>query len=162
MELVALPSPVLAALSRGDLAGAGELLGRALPGYFVDAELRHVWGLRLDQLTFDPASAGWGIHVAVTGDVAVGHGGFHGRPGSDGAVEIGYSVAPAHRRRGHGKAIVRELLRRAGAAPEVRTVRAVIDRDNAASIATIGGLGFAGAGERGRDLVFEAPVGGGG
>jgi RimJ/RimL family protein N-acetyltransferase len=162
MDLVALPAPVLAALSRGDLAGAGSLLGRALPGYFVAPELRPVWRLRLDQVTLDPGSAPWSIHVAVADDVAVGHGGFHGPPDGAGLVEVGYSVDPGRRRRGHGRAIVRELLRRAGAAPETRTVRAVIDRDNAASLATVAGLGFVKVGERGRELVFEAPVSGAG
>ncbi|MFI0486986.1 GNAT family N-acetyltransferase [Actinomadura sp. 9N215] len=158
MDLVALPPPVLAALARGDLQGAGSLLGRDLPGYFVGPELRHIWRLRLDQLTSDPASAPWSIHVAVDGGVAVGHGGFHGPPDGTGTVEVGYSVDPAYRRRGHGKAILRELLRRAAAAPDVARVRAVIDRGNAASLATAGSLGFAQVAERGRDLVYETPA----
>ncbi|MFI0374404.1 GNAT family N-acetyltransferase [Actinomadura sp. 1N219] len=158
MRLVALPAPVLAALSRGDLEGAGSLLGHELPGYFAGPELRHVWWLRLDQLTSDPASAPWCIHVAMADDVAVGHGGFHGRPDETGTVEVGYSVDPIHRRRGHGKAILRELLRLAREAPEVGKVRATIDRENLASLATIGGFGFVCVAERVRDLVFVASV----
>ncbi|WUI03792.1 GNAT family N-acetyltransferase [Spirillospora sp. NBC_00431] len=135
MDLVALPPTVLAALVGGDLPGAGVLLGRELPGYFAESELRHVWRLRRDQLTSDPASATWSIHVAVTDGVAVGHGGFHGPPDDSGTVEVGYSVDPACWRRGHGKAILRELLRRAAAAPDVVRVA-----------------------ERGRELVFETLV----
>ncbi|WP_268920446.1 GNAT family N-acetyltransferase [Actinomadura soli] len=138
--------------------GAGSLLGHELPGYFAGPELRHVWRLRLDQLTSDPASAPWSIHLAMAGAVAVGHGGFHGRPDATGTVEVGYSVDPAYRRRGHGKAILRELLRRAGAEPGVSRVRATIDRGNLASLASIGGLGFVRVAERGRELVFEASL----
>jgi RimJ/RimL family protein N-acetyltransferase len=79
-------------------------------------------------------------------------------------VEVAYAVAPACRRQGYGKAMLRELLRRAAAEPEVRTVRAAISPDNAASLATIAGFGFTQVGEQwdeedGLELIFERPAG---
>jgi RimJ/RimL family protein N-acetyltransferase len=78
-------------------------------------------------------------------------------------VEIGYSVAPEHRRQGYARAMLAELLRRAAADPAVRTVRASISPGNAASLATISGFGFAKVGEQwddedGLELVFEVPA----
>jgi L-amino acid N-acyltransferase YncA len=56
-----------------------------------------------------------------------------------------------------------ELLRRAAVEPGVRTVRATIAPDNAASLATTAGFGFAEVGEQwdeqdGLELVFERPT----
>lgn len=158
MRLVALPPDVLAALSGGRPAGGRVALGRDLPGYFVEPELRQVWRLHLDRLTDDSSGTPWGVHVAVACGLAVGHGGFHGRPDGTGTVEVGHSVDPAHRRRGHATAILCELLRRAEAAAAVARVRAVLDRGNAGSLATVAGLGFAVVGERGHEIVFEVRV----
>ena len=60
----------------------------------------------------------WFSYLVVDPDqtVVVGLGGFTGPP-SDGVVEIGYSVAPAHRGRGHATEAVRlwmDLAARAG------------------------------------------------
>jgi RimJ/RimL family protein N-acetyltransferase len=51
----------------------------------------------------------------------VGWGGFKGPP-AGGVVELGYEIVPAHRRRGLATAAVREMLRAAFAAPEVKAV----------------------------------------
>ena len=55
------------------------------------------------------------------------------------------------------------LLARAAAEPSVRTVRATISPDNAASLATLAGNGFRHVGEQwderdGRELIFERPA----
>jgi len=97
----------------------------------------------------------------------VGHAGFHGPPDRAGLVEIAYSVAPEHRRQGYARAMLVELLRRAAADAEVRTVRATISPDNAGSLATIAGFGFVHVGEQwdeldGRELIFEVAAGGSG
>jgi RimJ/RimL family protein N-acetyltransferase len=78
-------------------------------------------------------------------------------------VEVGYAVDPACRRRGFGRAILHELIRRAAAEPAVRSVRASIRPDNAASLATIAGSGFVRVGEQlddvdGPEHVFELAV----
>jgi len=91
------------------------------------------------------------------------HAGFHGPPDENGMVEVGYTVVPEYRRRGYARAMLAALLRRAADEPQVRTVRASISPDNAASLATIRGFGFAPAGEQwdeedGRELLFEVPA----
>lgn len=75
-------------------------------------------------------------------------------------MEVAYSVDPLHRRRGYARAMLRALLRRAAAEPEVRTVRATIRPDNVASLATTAGFGFIEVGEQwddvdGLEIIFE-------
>jgi [ribosomal protein S5]-alanine N-acetyltransferase len=157
VTFVELDGRVLAALLEGDLTAAPV----PLTDYFLTDRARWVWRYRLDQIAADPADARWMHRLAVVADgVVVGHAGFHGPPDAAGMVEIGYSVDPAHRRRGHARAALRELLRRAAAEPAVTTVRATISPDNTASLATIAGFGFTEVGtqwddEDGLELVFE-------
>ena len=113
----------------------------------------------------DPASRRWVARAVVDAEsgAAVGHAGFHGPPDASGMVEVGYSVDPRHRRRGYARALLAELLRRAGEEPGVRTVRATVAPDNAASLATLAGSGFVQVGEQhdevdGLELVFERPA----
>ncbi len=73
-------------------------------------------------------------------DLVVGLGGFTGPP-SDGAVEVGYSVAPGHRGRGHATEAVRlwlDLAARNG----VSLVRAHTLAEESASTAVLTKLGF--------------------
>jgi RimJ/RimL family protein N-acetyltransferase len=59
----------------------------------------------------------WYSHLIVDTetDTVVGFGGYKGPP-VDGEVEIGYSVAPSHQRRGHATAAAHLLIDRARAA----------------------------------------------
>jgi RimJ/RimL family protein N-acetyltransferase len=155
----------MSALVAGDLAAASAHAGVQLTDYFTGPDCTWLWRLRLEQLAADPESGRWVARAVVderTGDV-VGHAGFHGPPDPAGTVEVGYSVDPRWRRRGYARALLRELLRRAHEEPGVRTVRATISPDNAASLATIAGLGFTHVGEQqdevdGLELVFERPA----
>jgi RimJ/RimL family protein N-acetyltransferase len=148
IRFVQLSPATLAALIDGDLAAASAHAGVALSAYLVEESW--LWRIRLEQIEQDPASAEW-IARAVVAEpegVVVGHGGFHGPPDADGVVEVAYSVDPAHRRRGYARAMLRELLARADADPQVSAVRASIRPDNVASRATIAGLGFRKIGEQ--------------
>ena len=71
----------------------------------------------------DPGAARWRARLFVAGEPpeVVGWGGFKGPP-RDGAVELGYAIAPAREGRGLATAAVRALLREAFADPEVRAV----------------------------------------
>jgi RimJ/RimL family protein N-acetyltransferase len=163
IRFVRLPPTALAALIAGDLPLASAAAGQKLTPFLV-AE-RWLWELRLAQIAADPASADWIARAAVTepAGVVVGHGGFHGPPDAGGTVEVAYSVDPEHRRRGHAKAILAELLGWARQDPRVRVVRASVAPDNAGSLATIAGFGFARVGEQwdeqdGLEYVFERGV----
>lgn len=160
-----LPVAALAALADGDLAAARAESGLPLTEFFLTPRAVSLWRLRLGQIREDPEAARWVARAAVlspSGEV-VGHAGFHGPPDPAGMVEIGYSIAPAYRRRGHARAAVRALLALAAADPRVCTVRASISPDNAASLATVAPLGFVRVGEQwdeedGLELVLERPL----
>jgi RimJ/RimL family protein N-acetyltransferase len=165
VRFVELPGTAMTALLGEDLAQASAEAGVALTEYFVTDRAKWVWRYRVDQLTSDPASAGW-LTKAVVAEpegAVVGYAGFHGPPDEAGMVEIGYSVAPGYRRQGYARAMLTELMHRAVAEARVRTVRVTISPDNAASLATISGFGFVEAGEQwddedGLELIFEVPA----
>jgi [ribosomal protein S5]-alanine N-acetyltransferase len=120
VRLVVADEPLLGAA----LAGPGAL-ERALGVAVVDGwdvfprsieRMRRV-------LAEDPGAARWGSRLFVAGEppALVGWGGFKGPP-RDGAVELGYAVAPAREGRGLATAAVRAMLREAFADPAVRAV----------------------------------------
>jgi RimJ/RimL family protein N-acetyltransferase len=163
VRLILIPLAAMEALLAGDPDGASKITGVALPSFFLTQGW--LWRYRRDQILRDPASAPWLVR-AVVGEPAgavVGHAGFHGPPNASGMVEIGYAILPEYRRQGYGKAAVAALLREAAAVPEVRTVRASISPDNAASLALARASGFAQVGEQwdeedGLELVLERPA----
>jgi RimJ/RimL family protein N-acetyltransferase len=72
-------------------------------------------------------------------------------------------VDPALRRRGHATAMLAAAIAWAAADPAVRTVRATVSPDNAASLATLRPFGFVQVGEQWDEedvleLVLEVPV----
>ncbi|ACZ91396.1 GNAT family N-acetyltransferase [Streptosporangium roseum] len=165
VRFVELSGTAMSALLDGDLRAAGETAGVPLTDYFVTDSARWLWRFRIDQMAADPGNARWMVRQVATGPegVVIGHAGFHGPPDEAGMVEIGYSVAPDFRRQGYARAMLIELLRRAAAEPGVRTVRATISPDNAASLATIAGFGFVEVGEQwdeedGLEIIFEVPA----
>ena len=140
-------------------------LGAAVLAALLDRDLAAA-SSGAGQIAADPQSTRWIARAAVAepDGVVVGHAGFHGPPDAAGMVEVAYSVDPAYRRQGYATAMLRELLRCAAAEPGIRTVRATISPDNAASLATIAGFGFTEAGEQwdeeeGLELIFERPAG---
>lgn len=162
---VDLTGTAMTALLDGDLARASAEAGVGLTDYFLTDQAKWVWRYRVGQLASDPASAGWLTRavVAEPEGVVVGYAGFHGPPDGTGMVEIGYSVAPGHRRQGYARAMLTALIRRAAAEPAVRTARVTISPGNTASLATISGFGFVEVGEQwdevdGLELIFEVPV----
>jgi len=166
VRLVELWVDSLLALLAGDLAEASARTGVRLTDYFVGDGSIWLWRIRVDQIRRDPESAHWLARAAVdeASGLVVGHAGYHGPPDENGMVEVGYSVDPRYRRRGHARAMLAELIRRAESEPRVRVVRASISSDNVASLATIAGFGFLPIGEQwdeedGRELLFERPAG---
>jgi len=77
----------------------------------------------------DPA---WFTHLIVEGTEVVGLGGFTGPP-TDGAVEIGYSVAPSRQGRGVATAAVGLWLERAARGGVRRVVAHTLPEDNAST-----------------------------
>ena len=80
---------------------------------------------------------------------AVGDAGFHGPPGEDGEVEIGYALVPAARGNGLAAEATGLLVEWARAQPGVRSVTARVEPTNGPSRRLLERLGFAPDGERG-------------
>jgi RimJ/RimL family protein N-acetyltransferase len=160
-----LDATVLQRLIACDLPGARDAAGVELPAEFLaDTWL---WTLRLGQLIGEPACAPWLVRAVIVAEgeaagTVVGHAGFHGPPDPRGMVEVGYRITPEHRRRGHARAALGELLAYARARG-AKHARASISPDNAASLALAGSYGFTQIGEQvdevdGRELVFELQI----
>jgi RimJ/RimL family protein N-acetyltransferase len=83
----------------------------------------------------------WWIHQIVVNGVVVGDIGFHGPPGPEKVVEIGYSVVPAWRGRGVASRACGVILQQAWQ-DGAEIVIAETDHDNVASQAVLLGNGF--------------------
>jgi RimJ/RimL family protein N-acetyltransferase len=81
--------------------------------------------------------------------LAVGDAGFHGPPGDDGEVEIGYALVPAARGSGLASEAIALLVGWARAQPGVRCVTARVDPGNEPSRRVLERQGFVRDGERG-------------
>ncbi len=161
MELLGVAA--MRALLDGDLAEASRICRRQLPSFFL--EEAWLWKIRVNQIRTSPVDASWLVRVVVLepSGVVIGHAGFHGRPDTAGAVEIGYTVAPEHRGNGYAHAVLAALVEEARTHPEVNVVRATISPDNDASLAVIRKGRFVHVGEQwddvdGLELVFEKDV----
>ena len=112
MRAVPVTAPQLEALER-DPAEFERLIGSSIPAGWP--EFPEAIGHTLSALR-DGAAQEWSMHLffSAAGEL-VGSGGYHGPP-ADGAVEIGYEIAPAYRGRGFGTGAARALVDRASAA----------------------------------------------
>lgn len=101
-----------------------------------------------DAVAADPASTRWGPRLFIAGEppLLVGWGGFKGAP-ADGAVELGYAVAPAWRRRGAATGAVRAMVDEAWAEPAVDCVLAHTLAERNASVRVLEKAGFGFDGE---------------
>jgi RimJ/RimL family protein N-acetyltransferase len=89
------------------------------------------------------------VIVRRSDGLAVGDAGFHGPPGEDGEVEIGYALVPAARGTGLAAEATELLVGWARRQPGVRTVTARVEPANEPSRRLLERLGFTPDGERG-------------
>ncbi len=162
VRIVQLSPAALRALAEGDLESANAAAGISVTPYFAGPDWRGLWRRRSAQVLEDPGSVGWitGVIWDVRRQIAVGRAGFHGPPDTAGMVEVGYAIAPAHRRQGYARAALVTLLDRAAREPAARTVRATVGPDNIASRNLILQYGFVEVGkqwddEDGLEIVYE-------
>ncbi len=160
LELVCVPPEVMEALQGDDLEAAGELLG-VEPSVEWAETIPDV--LRLRQIRASVSERQWLVRAMVlrgSSPTLVGSLGFHAPPDQRGAVEVGYTVLTAHRRRGYAKEAVLSLLSWAGGEHGVRRFVASVGPWNLPSLALVRKLGFVQVGTRwddedGEELVFE-------
>ena len=167
LELVALSPPLLEALLAGRVADAGSVAGIAIPTGWPDDHDRRFLELRAAQMRAEPAREQWVRAVVLRHPdrPMIGHAGFHGPPGTNGArtpgaLELGYTIFEPFRGRGYATEAASALMRWAGQAHGVRHFIASVAPDNAPSLAVVRKLGFVQTGtqwddEDGKELVFE-------
>lgn len=155
----------LETLAQADLAAANASGTVAMPDDFVAKDWVGLWRMRRDQVRDDPGAAAWvtGAIVDQADGAVVGRAGFHGPPDAEGVVEVGYTVLEPLRRRGYGRAVLAEMLRRAAEDPDVRVVRASISPGNVASRTLVESFGFVEVGDQwddedGLELVYDRPA----
>ena len=104
------------------------------------------WTLRY--LRENPDADGWAMWYFILRDVpggkrlAIGNGGFKGKPSADGTVEVGFSVIESYQRQGLATEAVSALLGWAFIHPEVSRVIAHTMPDLAPSIRVLVKIGF--------------------
>ena len=108
--------------------------------------------VRMLQLRGDGAPP-WGVWQVIHRSRVIGDIGFHGPPDDDGAVEIGYQVVPALRRRGVASTavglIVAEAVRHGA-----RSIRADVVGDNPGSSRSLQRNGFHIVSEHGDTTIW--------
>jgi RimJ/RimL family protein N-acetyltransferase len=144
LELIPATPELLRAELEGKLAPAlNVVIEEWPPPLSDDRSLRYA----LQFLEKHPSHVGWmtWYFVRNEGRVLVGQGGYCGVP-SDGMVEVGYSLLPAHQRKGYATEAVQALIERA-AALGVHTICAQTLPSLTPSIRVLERLGFTLAGD---------------
>lgn len=100
----------------------------------------------IQRLSAHPEEAEWWMHFFLVNGLVVGSGGFVGPP-RGGTVEIGYEIAPAHRRKHYGTGAAAALANKAFANSEVRAVIAHTLPKDGPSTKVLEGVGFTNEGE---------------
>jgi ribosomal-protein-alanine N-acetyltransferase len=155
--------PATGALARAeleDLETLFRLLGVEWAPDWPPADTVDALPVFAEQLERNPALVGWLSWYWVLGgerSELVGNGGFKGRPGPEGAVEIGYFVRSRFRRRGIAAEAATRLVAWAFESPQVTHVIAETTEGNVASTLVLQRLGFkrAGAGSECGLVRFE-------
>lgn len=165
LRLECLGPAALRALIARDYEAAGRLLGARVPEEMET--LAPVFHVRLGQVEAAPAHEPWLTRAMVLAAerVVIGVAGFHGPPGGEwleayapGAVEFGYTVFEAHRRRGYAAEAGAALIAWGRAHGADRFVLS-IGPENAVSMRLAEKLGFERAGQwvheaRGLEYVY--------
>lgn len=150
LVLVALPAAALRAAAEGRLEEAGRIAGCDLQAF--PEEEREIAEIRRRDLERDPDYAPWSLRaICLKPELRfVGHFNFHSSPDPDylrelapGAVELGYYILPAFRRRGLAEEAAAGMMAWAETTFGVRRFVVSIAPSNTASVAMARKLGFA-------------------
>lgn len=127
-----------------DRSRLADLTGLAIPDSWPVFPEGIPWWL--EELRADPSMVGWANWIVALKDekIAVGDGGFKGKPKEDGSVEIGYAIVPEFRNRGIATEATRALIAWAFSHPEVESVCAHTLAEGVESINVLkkNGMGF--------------------
>jgi len=168
LDLVPLTASILDAFSNGRVDAATQELGAKIEPGCIDDDDVAFFKRRMRALEENPAIQPWTVRAIVLREpvrTMVGHAGFHGPPGVNGAgiagaVEIGYTVFPGFRGSGLATEAAAALTDWAASVHGIRHFVASIAPGNAPSEAIVRRLGFARTGEQwddedGLEVVYE-------
>ena len=127
-----------------DRAAFARRMGSPTPGGWP--EFPEALPFTIKRLTEHPDEADWWMHFFVVNGLVVGSGGFVGPP-RGGQVEIGYEIAPAHRRKHYGTGAAAALTAKAFASSDVRAVIAHTLPEDNPSTKVLERVGFTNEGE---------------
>ena len=147
--LVPMTPDFMRALIAGQPERAAGLAGFAMPSETLIP--KWVLELRLRTVEADPSLQPWLLRSIVLREsgTMVGDIGFHDRPGAqylrefcDFGVEMGYSIAPEHRRQGYAGEALRGMIDWARGHHDVRSFILSINPTNAPSLRMAAAMGF--------------------
>ncbi len=115
---------ILAAAIEGNQTLAQNLHIKVEPGWteFGTAALQY----SLDKLSVESEEAGWWTYFPIhkEDNRLIGSGGYKGKPGPEGMVEIGYEICPEYRNKGLATEMAKSLVESAFACSQVKIVSA--------------------------------------
>jgi ribosomal-protein-alanine N-acetyltransferase len=163
LDLVLMPLPLLDALIAGRRADVARLVDYRMPSDFPNAGALRLVRFRRDQIANDAAWAPWSLRAIVLREsrTMVGYVNFHGPPGvndiaAPGAVELGWTIFPRHRRRGYATETARALMDWAAREHGIRYFVSSTTATNAPSLRVHEKLGFARTGQIvDGELIFD-------
>lgn len=145
--LRALLPAVDAALS-GDIREASRRVGANIPDDLLSDP--QILTLARDRLLADSGYILWSPRAIILGETMIGHIGFHSAPDPEylhpfcrDAVEVGYTIFEAHRRRGYAREALAAIMAWASTECGVRNFVASVSPENLASLGLIQGFQFA-------------------
>lgn len=154
LDLPLLEAALLDALIAGDRPAIARLAPYAVPADFPDDAQREFLRFRHGQLQVDPVRYPWSVRAIVLRAERrmIGYVNFHGGPGvndngTDGALELGWTVFPAERQHGYATESAVALMDWATQTHGVRHFISSTTPDNQASLRVHEKLGFARTGE---------------
>ena len=158
-----MPVTLLDALIAGDRAAARRLAPYRIPHEFPNAGARKLLRYRRDQIRAATAWIQWSLRAIVLREATtmIGFVNFHGPPGVNdtaepGAVELGWTVFPKHRRKGYATETALALMGWAASEHGIRRFVSATTPDNLASLRVHEKLGFARTGQLvDGEIIFE-------
>jgi ribosomal-protein-alanine N-acetyltransferase len=158
-----MPLPLLDALIAGARDAIAWLASYQIPTDFPDAGALKLLRYRRDQIANDASWVPWSLRAIVLRETMamVGFVNFHGPPGindtaTPGAVELGWTVFPNHRRKGYATETARTLMIWAATEHGIRRFVSSTTPDNAPSLRVHDKLGFARTGQVvDGEIIFE-------
>lgn len=151
LELVPFSLEFMRASLRHDTHACSQILAASVPPEWPEPDYRYVLDLRIGQLEAEPSLQPWLMRAMVDRKTRtmVGDIGFHTTPApeylqpySSNAVEFGFGVFPAYRRKGYAREAAQAMMQWAHAQHGVTEFIMTIRPDNVPSQALAAQLGF--------------------